>query len=146
MAVHAFGNGPAIGTGSGWGGCTGGDHHIVAHSDLLNNQVRKVCNYGHRLTLVWERVLSEGSVLSLSIPHVSSSRMRKNQDMLHRVVFFLKIRYAFLRFMVKLYLVDRHPLCTHHRCRIMLVGQSSMDHSVKSLTDRPRSLVAMLSY
>src|SRR6266581_7257050 len=82
MAVHAFGDRPATGTGSSWGGCTGGDPHIVSHSDLLNNQVGKVCNYGHRLALIWERVLSEGSLLSLSLPHVSSSSLRKNHNML----------------------------------------------------------------
>src|SRR5438477_7132724 len=83
MAMHPFGNRPATGTGSSWRGCTGGDHHIVGHSDLLDNQVGKVGNYSHRLTLVWEKVLSEGSVLSLSIPHVSSSRLRKNHNLLH---------------------------------------------------------------
>src|SRR2546422_379036 len=86
MAVHAFGDRPATGTGSSWGGCTGGDPHIVSHSDLLNNQVGKVCNYGHRLTLIWEKVLSEGSILSLSIPHVSSSSLRKNHNILHNVL------------------------------------------------------------
>src|SRR6266516_559336 len=78
---------------------------------------------------------------SISLPQYAA----QCQDMLHRVVFFLKIRYAFLRFMVKLYLVDRHPLCTHHRCRIMLVEQRCMDHAVKSLTDSPRSLRAVVS-
>jgi hypothetical protein len=30
--------------------------------------------------------------------------------------FALKIPFAFLRSMVELPLVDRHPLCTHYRC------------------------------
>ncbi len=42
MAVHTLGNGPATGTGSGWGRCTGGDHHKGGHSDLLDDQVGKV--------------------------------------------------------------------------------------------------------
>ena len=59
------------------------------------------------------------------------------QYMLHGVVFPLKIRYALLGPMLELSLVDRHPLCTHRRFRIVLVEQRCMDHAIKSLTDGP---------
>ena len=42
-------------------------------------------------------------------------------NMLHRIVFPLKIRYALPGPMVEPSLVDPHALCTHRRCRILLV-------------------------
>ena len=66
--------------------------------------------------------------------------------MLHRVVFPLKIRYAFLRPMVEPSLVDRHSLCTHRRCRIILVEPRCMDHAVKSETYGPISVFLTVGY